>query len=598
MKILRYYIHLLEPTLVTALDGDPNSAVAYDFLPGSALRGACIQRYLRQHTQGKFIPMDGGCGQQLFFSPKVRFLNAYLIDETGNRSLPVALDWQKVKDHDEYAYVGSNFEKWDDQKQVAKNATKEEDPQFKGLGDGSFCIAPKSGSDGFWLLKPDRYIAVHTQRQRKFGRSLREDGAIYRYESLAADQVFMGLVLFDDDVADEDIELLQSLLQGDTQLGGSRSAGYGQARFYNEINADSLCRYDDDNDRWREIWLNKRYSGPNDLNDIQSGTTFTITLLSDALLRDENGQPSYSPDCVKQAVSQCLGCSVESLEVVRSFVRGTYVGGFDRKWGLPLNQYLATQMGSTLKLKTTQDCSAEQLLKLEQQGIGERRNEGFGRVTVNWLSEQTYLIIKPSTKAEKHPASGKQHLAEPKNMPADGTNILLNDPQRMLVQRMLENIAKTRLETVLIEQINKVEVQNPPAAAQLSRLREVLREMLVHLSPETDRSKNRLTEFLSELASHRGKLGSYERAKIAGTEKETSLLTWINTQLTNANPTIKKTLAELPDLNRVQLPGDLQYEYTLRLIDGVLARSLKIEAAKQKVLQDETNKIDGGAKRS
>ena len=39
MNVINYQITLLEPTLVTALQGDPNSSVAFDYLPGSVLRG-------------------------------------------------------------------------------------------------------------------------------------------------------------------------------------------------------------------------------------------------------------------------------------------------------------------------------------------------------------------------------------------------------------------------------------------------------------------------------------------------------------------------------------------------------------------------------
>ena len=37
MTTITYRVTLLEPLLVTAVEGDPNSGVAYDHLPGSAL---------------------------------------------------------------------------------------------------------------------------------------------------------------------------------------------------------------------------------------------------------------------------------------------------------------------------------------------------------------------------------------------------------------------------------------------------------------------------------------------------------------------------------------------------------------------------------
>lgn len=48
MKTIHYQITLEEPVLVTALEGDPNTATSFSYLPGSVLRGAIIGRYMRQ----------------------------------------------------------------------------------------------------------------------------------------------------------------------------------------------------------------------------------------------------------------------------------------------------------------------------------------------------------------------------------------------------------------------------------------------------------------------------------------------------------------------------------------------------------------------
>ncbi|HRF99253.1 MAG TPA: hypothetical protein PLZ51_28770, partial [Aggregatilineales bacterium] len=47
MKTIYYRITLHEPTILTQIEGDPNSAVSYDFIPGSVLRGIVISKYQR-----------------------------------------------------------------------------------------------------------------------------------------------------------------------------------------------------------------------------------------------------------------------------------------------------------------------------------------------------------------------------------------------------------------------------------------------------------------------------------------------------------------------------------------------------------------------
>ena len=54
MNALTFQIHLHEPVLVTQVgSGDSNSAVGFDFIPGSVIRGALIGRYLQRRNEDK-----------------------------------------------------------------------------------------------------------------------------------------------------------------------------------------------------------------------------------------------------------------------------------------------------------------------------------------------------------------------------------------------------------------------------------------------------------------------------------------------------------------------------------------------------------------
>ena len=49
MTILTFKLTLQEPTLVTAPGGDPNTDESQAYIPGSAIRGALVTRYLQKN---------------------------------------------------------------------------------------------------------------------------------------------------------------------------------------------------------------------------------------------------------------------------------------------------------------------------------------------------------------------------------------------------------------------------------------------------------------------------------------------------------------------------------------------------------------------
>ncbi len=93
MNALVFELRLLEPLLIgDPLSGDPNSATTLDFIPGSVLRGALIEQYLKQPG----YTTDDVEFRSLFFE-QARFLHAYPAREQI-RFLPTPLSWHREKD--------------------------------------------------------------------------------------------------------------------------------------------------------------------------------------------------------------------------------------------------------------------------------------------------------------------------------------------------------------------------------------------------------------------------------------------------------------------------------------------------------------------
>ncbi|MBK8024608.1 MAG: hypothetical protein IPK19_25080 [Chloroflexi bacterium] len=338
MPTLHYRLTLDEPALLTSLYGEPNSSVSYPYVPGATMRGALIGALLRQ---GKAINPAADPDQRLFFSGATRFLNAYVVDPVKDmRTLPCPLSWVREK------HLLTQSES-DQALAVYDLVYGRPDGQTKGVR-GFATTAGREAS----LVQVERRLNVHTERPRSGG----GEGTVYRYDALERGQSFRGMIL----CAAEDATELTSLLTGmeTVMLGGARSAGYGRAT------------------------IDDVFLAENDSEPVIDAGPVILTLLSDAILRDAGGQVQPSLAALLYVLN-LHGSSLSAADVEAYFLDTTIVGGFNRKWNLPLPQSPSLAMGSVVVLRhgTVSQAAAESWLRA---GIGERREDGFGEVAVNW----------------------------------------------------------------------------------------------------------------------------------------------------------------------------------------------------------------------
>lgn len=518
MKIITYQIELLQPVLVTSLQGDPNSDVAFDYLPGSVLRGAIIGRYLRQNGLSELDTGDeNSVARRLFFNGRARYLNAYPLAEK-TRTLPVPHTWQRKKETETPIYDFAIEEK------------DEED--WKGV-DNPFWLAV---SDKVCLIKPERHIAVHIARDRHLGQADNDtiQRAVYRYDALAAGQSFAAIILCeDDDLAD----LLLPLLSDRYSIGGSRSGGYGRVRIVN-------AQFVGDTAVWRET------SG-----ELAEQDKLRITLLSDSLLRDNNGQLAVNRAVVTQAVAQALG--VAGLTCQDAFFAAEAVGGFNRTWGLPLPQAKAVAMGSVFVFDHP-GCSLEKLRALEQSGLGERRAEGFGRVAVNWLAEPEWSVEPESDRYNRETA--------PVTIPAESK-------AAEIAGQIAARLLRQQIESQIEQKAHQLGAHiKGVKRSQLSRLRLLFQDALYQ---EQETGQSQLQIYLRGLHERKVTRSQFDRARV-GSEP---LLSWLEKRVNGADG----IWGELGiQAGRVKIGGiaadltaELAYEYNLRLAEAVLARATK-----------------------
>jgi CRISPR-associated protein Csx10 len=586
-----YVLRLLEPVLANSMSGDPNAARTLPFVPGALIRGAAIQAYQKQPQRRAFDAAEPEA-QRLFFNGKTRYLHAYPVIYDGGRGLPAPLAWRKRKK------LGAS--ETEEAREIFDWAEERLDEQLNAMSEDAFCIV--KGQEVYWR-EPEYQINVHTQRDAIKGKAVEGLGAIYRYEALPVGLRLKGVVLTE---LKDDADYIKKLLVNHTiLLGKSRTAGYGkvileeiedlpygwrevgeESSAYEQNQPESESDYDMDeadlqsDDAAQE---SQAFGGP-----AESLEMFKLTLLSEAIVRDESGQFTLDPlPAIRRRMNALLKELEEDAEIEKRqfrlehpeerddqcfiFRKYEIVGGFNRKWRLPLTQASAIPAGSVFFIRAAPPVPRTILRRLEEDGIGERQAEGFGRVAINWPSETPHRWIADRADEESDSAAA----------------IKLTEEEKELGRLMLRRMLLQKLDNLLLEAVHDLKIVGNIPNSQLSRWRAVTRSAMAEKSPV--RRVGRLVEFLA--AEEEKKSNAWEkmrRARVHYSEGTKRLTDWVKNVLTDENspwrwfPELGNRVPESLKLGReveVKAEKEVAVEYRLRLIDGVLARKAKEQAA-------------------
>lgn len=508
MNALTVALTLKTPILLTSVaNGDENSARTLDYIPGGTLRGLLISRYMVEKNISSDALLADETAHRLFFSCEVKYLNAYPTDSNNKRYLPAPVSLRQEKgDEGKGLIYDFAFTKKEGQTE-----------KYKYL----FCLPDGNELTG---INPDKTMSVHIGGETR-GRVKKGESTVFKYQALEAGQKFQAIIL----ASSDDLKILHSLLPNGEilNLGGSRSAGYGQAT----VKCGELSD-------WQE-------SESQSMEDDE----VILTLLSDALLKNKSGQQTLDLD---QALSVQVGRDIHG----RAFHNTTLVGGFNRRWSLPLPLMPALGMGSVwvYPAKTFTDSELE---KIQREGIGERRNEGFGRVAVNWLNKGEWGRGNPSTSQTLRPQG-------------------LSNNSKEQAQRMVGNLLHMKLDSELrarMEQENSdLKLKHSSLRNhQISRLRLVVRDLL---ADSTKEPKTGIDTFFNDLKST--SKDAFEKARLMG--KNERFVSWVKDRAEKLDgieiigrPITAKIAGQQANID----DPIIKREYTLRLVEAVLYRAMK-----------------------
>jgi CRISPR-associated protein Csx10 len=576
MKAVTFLLHTQQPILATSLQGDPNSDVSYPYIPGSMIRGVLIGRYLNHLKKRNGLrETDDILDSQrfpdvtrLFFDEgKTHYLNAYPADIHQSRTLPVPRSWYKDKGvdfsetTDEDVYDFSKIPVDEREENLSPKLLKED-----------FCTV-ENNDVLFYRVK--RRINIHNQRDRKKGRGTEGNGAVFSYDAIDVGQTFYAVIFCD---SEADKGMIESLLElKDIWLGGSQSAGYGHTII-------ELVKNDGD---WYEVGipLEKR---------IDRNENLTITLLSDTIVRNDCGQVVADPEVLRDLLSKLLAVDIqfkknkyknesgEEKEIEDGiYASSTIVGGFNRKWGLPLPQTPAFAAGSVFIFNKV-DIDFEKIKLLEEQGIGERRVDGFGRFVANWLDDEQTGYKAKLPQSEARAVNTTERLARESLKIA--TNIATRIVRKNLDELLLKQVSS-------IELLNKDKISN----SQLSRLMIVTRKALSELDIENDKAESErktITEIAEPVRDLPHNLPSNARKQFESIRLSTgerldekiqnwldSPDSWLNNSWRSESQTKSFMVSGKPTVSIASVPQGFDnyvaLEYSLRLIMAVAKKTMK-----------------------
>lgn len=507
MKAITFLLTLEEPFLATQVNtGEPNSGISYPFVPGSAIRGALVRRYLN----GRVLDLaTDEKGSALFLSGKVRYLNAYpYIATQFTRLQPIPRSWfvEKGQEDEESATIADFAVQFNHERQTP-------------------LANPKSPKGGFATLinaqpvlySPTYQVTVHNTTGEP-GKKKEGVSQMYRYEALASNQLFQGVIVADDTA---DIDDLESWLDNASfTLGGSSTGGYGLTTI-----SDVELK-----DNWQEVLPESAVPGYH-----------ILTCLSDTIVRNSGGQ-------VTAVMANTLGIDPDSVTAFQD-IRVT--GGFNQKWGLPLPQAWAIQAGSVFRI--AEDAIAQdKLTALTESGIGERTIEGFGRIALNWHT-------RPNR--QRYP---KQNVAGPTAAGVTGYGL-------ELAQQMANRRLRQQLEYALQTQVkNCGAFKALPSATQLSRVRLATRHAL---------AQNDLTVITAHMDNLKGARNQWQSATIGGEPLFDWIKATCdeNQQKFKEQFAIGGDMPKIAG-TPAKLTSKIIVEFNARLIDGVM--KLAVEQAK------------------
>ena len=426
MKYLPIRIVAKSPLSVRS-DHAASGAETTNYIPGTTLLGSLVNTYKLMY------PEDASTStfQRLFLSGEVSFPHLYLASYKDddklpeiNKKLPIyptPKTARTCKRHQGFRYPYSSendghgvrdtlitraiFHEWPDEEKISALSVLDEIKKCPGKpAQNEICGEPTDHYENYYRrIGPQQFLAsdshkhlqTHTGINRISGTV--EEGILYNRQVFDEGTQFWGLAKISDEGLSNTLrDFLDAIGDaGVTRLGTGRTRGMGKVLLIAEEFTDVSDTPQDDFARF-QLRLNalndllqkeaKKYQ--KQLAHVEEQYYFALTLHSPTILNDTllRYHGTISAETLESLVLKQTGVKLNGLQQIYQQAGLQRITGWQELWGTPRANEYAIEAGSVFLFKcpkAQRETLQKALYQLEEQGIGKRQLEGFGRIRVS-----------------------------------------------------------------------------------------------------------------------------------------------------------------------------------------------------------------------
>jgi CRISPR-associated protein Csx10 len=336
MQRIKYKVTTLSPVLLTTNIGDINTVNTSEFITGTSIRGIFAGEFIKKNNEKPAHLYDNF--YRWFLTGNIKFTPAYVVNKKNGQiyfPAPLSIQHKKNEENDYYDLLYKDIES----------------PKYKA----DFIKIKNTDMETF---KVNKSLNFHHARDPETGIS--KEGQIFNYESIDPGQTFQGNIIGEEKDLVEFTNTFNSEMIA--YIGRSKNAQYGKIKI--EFTTEP------------ELFISEIEAIDFDFDEEE----VSMTLLSDLIIYNENG---FSTTNLNE-LEKYLGVKIE-----KAFIRSGEVENFVSIWKLRTPSEVSFRAGSAFLIKVGKD-NKEKLIRLQAEGLGERRQEGFGRVVFCWQKEEEY----------------------------------------------------------------------------------------------------------------------------------------------------------------------------------------------------------------
>lgn len=425
-KYIVYKIRAVENLKLAKTNMQIDSHDSMDYISGSALRGAFIYKYMRANN---VRDINQGEHREKLLAGGIKFLNAYPL-YNGSRSIPLPKAYFAPKE---------KIKALEDKLDIFLGLDRALPPGYEKI---RLCEFVHIDDNRYTKVKVEKVSNLHINKRE-------EKNILFRYEAIKKGQVFGGIIKAEDEAyVNEIISLLKDEV---IYVGGSKGSGYGK------------CIIEDiqvlDENPEGKIFQIK-----------DSKEDIYIIALSDIIYKDELGayRTKIDEDFLKKALN------LENVDFVDSSIETKNITSFNNKWNARTPNIVSIKAGSIFKFRVGKGLDMERIKGLMDQGIGERKAEGYGRIAIaTEMDDMVFYDIEEDVEVENK-------------------DFTLNDEEKAIINHIGEKIFKLRVKNKINERVLDLDkgLRNTRSLkpSQWGTLKELF-ESLLFLDIETGKEK-------------------------------------------------------------------------------------------------------------